>query len=108
MTKFPLYYIRHYGPRLDNRVDRQLTYLWLVQFPKKHKEIKWNLDHEVANHKWVSLDEVGQWLSSDKANEKSDQSQSSAGDMRDDGPDEGDFCHGTIRSLYEAGLMNLL
>ena len=104
MTEFPMYYIRHYGPRMDNRIDRQLTYLWMVHFPKRHEQITWNLDHEVVNHKWMSLDDVEQWLSDDA--KKDTKIYTSAGGVEDDGPDIGDFCHRTIRSLYEAGLTN--
>ena len=118
VTEYPLYYIRHYGPRNDNRIDRQLTYLWLVQFPIKHTEIYWQLDDEVANSKWLSLDEVGSWLSADarrgggvvgaRSNNTSVTGASSLDGVRDDGPDEGEFCHKTIRSLYEAGLEKML
>ena len=110
LTEFPLYYIRHYGPRNDNRIDRQLTYLWVVQFPKNYYEISWQLDDEVADHKWISLDEVGTWLSQDARKGVNNTGISSGGGSLhdDDGPDEGDFCHKTIRSLYEKGLENML
>lgn len=109
-TEFPLYYIRHYGPRNDGRIDRQLTYLWMVQFPRGHGEIPWRLDDEVADHRWVKLDDVASWLSEDatKHKNKFEGGDKTGSGARDDGPDEGDFCHGTIRVLYEAGLMNML
>ena len=87
-TKFSLYYIRNYGPRNDNRIDRQLTYLWIVMFPKRHKDTHLQLDNEVADHKWVSLDEVVGWLSEDAT--KDNKVFKSDGSMKDDGPDEGD------------------
>lgn len=105
VTELPLFYVRHYGPYNEGRVDRQLTYLWSVLFPKGHDEIPWKLDDEVANHKWMGLDEVAEWLSDDKQSGKK-LFASTADD--NDGPDQGDFCHDTIRSLYEAGLATML
>lgn len=106
VTEIPLYYIRHYGSRNGNRVDRQFTYLWLVKFPKRHEDLKIKFDDEVAAHKWVKLDDVGGWLTEDAR--KHDRLFPSPEGVEDDGPDEGDFCHRTIRSLYEAGLMNMI
>ena len=114
MTEHPLYYIRHYGPRNDNRIDRQLTYLWLVQFHNMYQDIDMILDEEVANYKWISVDEVGTWLAEDRRRQNNntismeDAYLSSIKGERDDGPDTGDFCHKTIMSLYEAGLVNML
>ena len=106
-TDFPLYYIRNYGPRNDNRIDRQITYLWLVTFPKPHGEIhSMVFDDEVANHKWISLEKVRSWLSED-ATKDNKVFRSDVG-VLDDGPDEGDFCHRTIRSLYEVGLPTMV
>jgi len=113
-TEFPLYYVRHYGARNEHRVDRQLTYLWIVRFPKRHEEIDWTLDEEVEDVKWVGLEEARRWLSSDAMANDGDgdvgggSSDSSGGEEEDDGPDVGDFCHETIRSLYEVGLMNMI
>ena len=114
MTEHPLYYIRHYGPRNDNRIDRQLTYLWLVQFQNMYQDIDMILDDEVANYKWISVDEVGTWLAEDRRRQNNntismeDAYLSSIKGERDDGPDTGDFCHKTIISLYEAGLVHML
>ncbi|KAL7536753.1 hypothetical protein ACHAXR_012472 [Thalassiosira sp. AJA248-18] len=108
VTQFPLYYIRHYGPRNDNRIDSQLTFLFSVQFPKMHEEIEleWKLDDEVADHRWMSLEGVRTWISDDATiNNKVFKSD---GGVRDDGPDEGDFCHGTVRSLHQAGLKSMM
>ncbi|KAL3817475.1 hypothetical protein ACHAXA_001482 [Cyclostephanos tholiformis] len=104
-TRYPLYYIRRYGARNDDRVDRQLTYLWYVTFPKRHDEIPLRLDDEVADHVWMRLDDAREWISNDSI-EGGDVV--NRDDDDDDGPDRGDFCHGTIRSLYEAGLENIL
>eukprot|EP00581_Thalassiosira_minuscula_P013802 CAMPEP_0183732532 /NCGR_PEP_ID=MMETSP0737-20130205/38659_1 /TAXON_ID=385413 /ORGANISM="Thalassiosira miniscula, Strain CCMP1093" /LENGTH=320 /DNA_ID=CAMNT_0025965561 /DNA_START=15 /DNA_END=977 /DNA_ORIENTATION=- len=121
VTDLPLYYIRHYGPRNDDRIDRQLTYLWVVNFPKKHAEIDWKFDDEVADHKWVTLEEAASWLSGDGRNGKEDgEAKGGTGsdsakeygsdwkEVKDDGPDEGEFCHHTIRSLYEVGLSHMI
>ncbi len=129
-TALPLYYIRHYGPRNDDRVDSQLTYLWYAIFPENHDEIAWHLDDEVADHRWVSMEDAWTWLSNDatgdaegaqqqrdvggEATRAVDGDDGGGGDggaeeeEEDDGPDTGDFCHGTIRSLYQAGLANIL
>mmetsp|Transcript_19196 Transcript_19196/g.31526 ORF Transcript_19196/g.31526 Transcript_19196/m.31526 type:complete len:295 (+) Transcript_19196:43-927(+) len=111
ITQYPLYYIRHYGPRLDNRIDSQLTYLWLARLPKPFDEIQITLDDEVADHKWISLEEFSDWIEDDARNydkeeEKSKTLQIHEG-QKDDGPPSGDFCHHTIRSLYAKGLDNL-
>lgn len=116
--EYPLYYIRHYGPRNENRVESQLTYMGSVKFPKRHSEIEWHLDEEVADRRWMSLDDVAEWLSNDVRKMGKDESKQNTGndalvemetvkDNDDEGPDWGDFCHGTVRSLYEVGLRNI-
>jgi hypothetical protein len=127
-TELPLYYIRRYGPRNDNRVDRQLTYMWYATFPLHHDRITWRLDDEVADHVWMKLDDAWGWLSNDAYRDGGDDATYAAAtnsdgepewrgreteyydadDDEDDGPDRGDFCHGTIRSLYLVGLENIL
>ncbi|KAL7438797.1 hypothetical protein ACHAXH_005370 [Discostella pseudostelligera] len=127
ITEYPLYYIRYYGSRNEGRVDRQLTYLWLVYFPKKEELISWKLDEEVASSKWISLEDVATWLSNDAANAARIGSGGTEGDEINnegsdgakvggedgnyddgDGPDRGDFCHETIRSLYEVALAKMV
>lgn len=111
ITQYPLYYIRHYGPRLDNRIDSQLTYLWLARLPKRHDEIQIKLDDEVADHKWISLEEFSDWIEADaRDHDKEEEEEHNLrhhGRKNDDGPPSGDFCHHTIRSLYAKGLENL-
>ncbi len=133
-TELPLYYIRRYGSRNDNRVDRQLTYMWYVTFPLHRDAIEWRLDDEVADHVWMKLEDAWRWLTEDAAWDggrddststiESDGAGGGRGgggssmgypdgthdddDDDDDGPDSGDFCHGTIRSLYAVGLENIL
>ncbi|KAL9178909.1 hypothetical protein ACHAXT_011882 [Thalassiosira profunda] len=104
-TEYPLYYIRHYGPRNNNRIDRQLTFTWIVKFPKRHDEIPWQVDDEVANHRWLDLAEVRAWYAED--GKRYNKAFESDGDVTDDGPDVGDFCHETVRLLYEAGLSSI-
>lgn len=101
LTEYPLYYIRHYGARNDNRIDRQLTYMWLVRLRKPQEEIGWNLDHEVAASKWVTVNEIDTWLRDD---EKHDVTATITNYDEDDGPPNGDFCHRTIRSLLRLGI----
>merc|ERR1719221_437659 len=110
VTKFPLYYIRYYGPRNGNRIDRQLTYLWRVEFAEpKIQNIPLHFDHEVAAHKWISIENFSRMLLNDtqKVKKLSRQWKQEEG-VKDSGPDVGDFCHQTITSLYEAGLEQLL
>ena len=102
LTEHPLYYIRHYGARNGNRIDRQLTYMWLVKLPKPQEEIGWKLDHEVAASKWITLDEMDTWLIDDE--KKHDMTETIDNNDRDDGPPTGDFCHRTIRSLLRVGI----
>ncbi|KAL7486926.1 hypothetical protein ACHAW6_012532 [Cyclotella cf. meneghiniana] len=103
LTELPLFYIRHYGARNGNRVDRQLTYLWLVKLPQAQEEVSWNLDHEVANHKWIALDDLDAWLREDSRND----GPIDVGIKEDDGPPNGAFCHYTIRSLLRTGIERL-
>jgi len=79
-----------------------------------YQDIEMTLDDEVANYKWISVDEVGNWLTEDSRRQNNntismeDAYLSSIKGERDDGPDTGDFCHKTIITLYEAGLVNML
>lgn len=107
ITQYPLYYIRHYGPILDNRIDSQLTYLWLARLPKPHDEIQIKLDDEVADHKWISLEEFSDWVEADARGDMMIYEEEHHEGQKDDGPPNGDFCHHTIRSLYAKGLDNL-
>lgn len=104
LTEHPLYYIRKYGARNGNRIDRQLTYLWLVKLPKRQQEIDWRLDHEVADKKWITLELFDHWLQADEAN---DSTVNESNEEDDDGPPVGDFCHRTIRSLLRLGIARL-
>ena len=94
-TELLLFYVRRYGPRNDDRIDRQLTYLWIAEFSKKHEEIRWQLDDEVANHKWISLDEARLWLSDDAT--KYGEVFKIEGSAEDDGPNEGNCCRPYVR-----------
>ena len=136
ITQYPLYYIRHYGPRNNNRIDSQLTYLWSVVVSTittttnnvdqdvdttttTTNDIQrlMHLDAEVADHKWMNLIEASVWLANDAAkmimvdsnkNHNSININNNNVNDEDDGPDMGDFCHSTIRSLYEVGLNSIL
>jgi hypothetical protein len=119
ITHYPLYYIRHYGPRNNNRVDSQLTYLWSVVVTptittnNNSNDIQrlMHLDAEVADYKWMNIIEAYKWLANDDAAKMimaDNSSNTNVNDEEDDGPDMGDFCHSTIRSLYEVGLNSIL
>lgn len=99
LTDHPLFYIRKYGARNGNRIDRQLTYLWLVKLPSRQEDLDWKLDHEVADKKWITLDEFDQWLGEDEKNDATNET-----NEEDDGPPNGDFCHQTIRALLRLGI----
>ena len=134
ITQYPLYYIRHYGPRNNNRIDSQLTYLWSVvvttittttnngdqdvdNTTTNDIQRLMHLDAEVADHKWMNLIEASVWLANDAAkmimvdsnkNHNNNNNNNNNVNEEDDGPDMGDFCHSTIRSLYEVGLNSIL
>ncbi len=94
LTEYPVYYERDYGPSNGNRIDRQITYLWLVemnlssndQTSRQEADALLQLDHEVADHSWKPLDQFEQWL------------------MNDDAVAPKDFCHPTIVSLLRLGI----
>ena len=70
-----------------------------------------HLDAEVADHKWMNLIEASVWLANDAAKMimvDSNKNHNNNVNEEDDGPDMGDFCHSTIRSLYEVGLNSIL
>eukprot|EP00927_Polykrikos_kofoidii_P068495 TRINITY_DN63863_c0_g1_i1.p1 TRINITY_DN63863_c0_g1~~TRINITY_DN63863_c0_g1_i1.p1 ORF type:complete len:288 (-),score=32.16 TRINITY_DN63863_c0_g1_i1:25-888(-) len=92
LTKYPLYFLRHYGPKNGNKVDRQLTYLWRVQLNKPYREIEldMDLDDEVADHRWIELNALERWLERDGETLANSSSRDTA---------ELDFCHSTIRLL---------
>jgi len=98
MTDIPVYYERDYGVSNGGRVDRQITYLWLVEMnlgkiktggKAEELDVLLDLDDEVADHKWISLSEFEDWVSRDK------KSSSKA------------FCHDTIISLISLGIDRL-
>ncbi len=90
MTSIPVYYERDYGPENGNRIDRQVTYLWLVEMNMEHdgddmtttSDEYLSLDEEVADHRWITLSELEQWVDEDMMTEEPVK-----------------FCHHTIVSL---------
>ena len=98
MTEYPVYYARDYGPNNGGRIDRQITYLWLVEMnleksdvSEKERDLDFllDLDDEVADHKWISLSEFEEWVNADKTASNKD------------------FCHMTIASLISLGIDRL-
>ena len=70
LSDLPLFYFRDYGPELDGRIDRQVTYIWLVELGLSAEELEngiLQLDEEVYEHKWMSLDEAEKWVNDDMA-----------------------------------------
>ncbi|GFH49763.1 hypothetical protein CTEN210_06239 [Chaetoceros tenuissimus] len=96
ITDIPVYYYRAYGKRNGNRIDSQITYLYLVEIGFDSGKTKnmnqvddlLDLDDEVADHQWVSLPKLKEWNDAEKKNLS-------------------DFCHDTIVSLMELGLERL-
>lgn len=103
LTEFPVYYERDYGPSNGGRIDRQLTYFWMIEMNTHINQLYYAIgrkanghlienllqfDDEVADHKWVSLDELTEMLNDNNREET--------------------FCHHTIVSLTKFGLDRLL
>jgi len=91
LTAAPVYYERQYGPGNGNRIDRQCTYLWLVEMNVDGDNIGshyWeevlDIDNEAIDHVWKSLDELERWMESGTALQ--------------------DFCHDSILSLLRLGM----
>jgi isopentenyldiphosphate isomerase len=62
LTNHPVFYYREYGPSNGNRIDQQLTYLYRVQLDRKGSELALNVDNEVADLRWISLQELQDWI----------------------------------------------
>ena len=91
LSELPLFYFRDYGPELDGRIDRQVTYIWLVELSMSAEELEdgiLQLDEEVYDHKWMPLDEAELWVEDDMAAVK-------------EGGKLDTFCHDTMGSLMQ-------
>jgi 8-oxo-dGTP pyrophosphatase MutT (NUDIX family) len=62
LTNHPVFYYRDYGPSNGNRIDRQLTYLYYVQLDTTGIELVLDIDNEVADTRWISLQEIQDWI----------------------------------------------
>jgi hypothetical protein len=89
LMPYPLYYYREYGKENENRIDRQLTYLWVASMNLKGGELPLQLDHEVADHKWIDDKTLQEWFS--EAHDK----------LLKEGSVGTNICHETILSLWE-------
>jgi isopentenyldiphosphate isomerase len=93
LTELPVYYFRDYGPANGNRIDRQVTGLWWIQLDCKGSHVKLQLDDEVADHQWISIEEFEEWIRDEpKAMQEGRQ---------------GKLCHETIVSLSTLGVKAL-
>ena len=85
LTEQPVLYLREYGPILlqlgnnnnknvGRRIDCQITYMWYVQLNQPHFNVTLQLDDEVADHTWMELDQVREWVNSSNSsnNNKND------------------------------------
>jgi len=105
MTALPIYYERDYGAANEGRIDRQATYIWLVEMnlsammesrDNNYQTIAqiidddgfFQFDSEVAETKWLPINELEQWVKEDADEKKF-------------------FCHETIISLMNLGLERL-
>lgn len=89
MSALPPYYFRDYGSSNENRVDRQVTYLWWVQMDKPGRQLPLKLDEEVADHQWLEPELLEIWLQQARQN------------LEDSGEVGTRICHHTILTLWE-------
>jgi isopentenyldiphosphate isomerase len=85
----PVFYFRDYGKENENRVDRQLTYLWWVQMDSVGDQLPLKMDAEVKNHKWITTDTLESWL------------KEAHGNFESTGKVGIRMCHETILTLWE-------
>lgn len=95
LMDLPVYFELDYGPsRIGRRIDKQVTYMWLVETSLErkgkfdseiHTEKIIEFDHEVADHVWKPLSEAEKWLDDDKKS----------------------FCHEKISNLMKLGFRAL-
>lgn len=90
----PLYYFRAYGPSNMNRVDRQITSTWWVQLNVPGESVPLILDDEVADHKWVTIREMEEWLAEERK-------------RLEEGLELKRLCHVTILQLMQGTLEEL-
>jgi len=95
MTEHPVFYFRDYGPEGENRIDRQVTYLWLVDLGVTSNEAErlLKVDEEVQEYQFMNIDEVEQWVKSDM--------EESLKSMESDKMKS--FCHESVGSLILFG-----
>jgi tRNA A37 N6-isopentenylltransferase MiaA len=91
LTEHPVYYVREYGPELDNRIDRQLTYFFEVRFNQDMDNIYFVLDDEVAESQWIDVDAYAEWM----------QRISASGNYEE-------MCHQTLLEMNQLTLGHLL
>ena len=91
LTEYPVYYERDYGKPNGNRIDRQVTWVWLVEMNfnttgsgRQQAENLLQLDEEVADHAWLKLADFESRVKSDV--------------------ELNYFCHDTILSLLSMGI----
>lgn len=85
----PVYYFRDYGISNENRIDRQVTYLWLVEMDLPGALLPLKMDDEVADSDWVDGDTLQSWFTEGNRN------------MLNNGDTGRRICHVTILSLWE-------
>ena len=92
----PVYFELDYGPQVGNRIDRQVTYFWLVEFRVEGEAILQRMQNESLlsrkRHseestlmRWVRIHELEEWLVKRPT----------------------DFCHETIHSFFRIGMREL-
>jgi len=63
LANYPIYMDREFGDK--GAVDKQLLYMWEARVEKPKEEIVLELDEEVADHRWISLDKYLDWIDRD-------------------------------------------
>lgn len=71
------WYYREYG---DGRKDRQLTEGWLILLDAPHGSVRFKMDDEVADSRWVPASDWLNWVQDSPLS----------------------FCHETVSTLFEA------
>ena len=90
LSDLPLFYFRDYGPKLDGRIDRQVTHIWLAELGASANDLEDILElyEEVYEYKWMPLDQAEKWVNDEMAAVK-------------EGGKLDTFCHDTMGSLMQ-------
>eukprot|EP00543_Licmophora_paradoxa_P014077 CAMPEP_0202462086 /NCGR_PEP_ID=MMETSP1360-20130828/52433_1 /ASSEMBLY_ACC=CAM_ASM_000848 /TAXON_ID=515479 /ORGANISM="Licmophora paradoxa, Strain CCMP2313" /LENGTH=270 /DNA_ID=CAMNT_0049084407 /DNA_START=126 /DNA_END=938 /DNA_ORIENTATION=- len=94
LSEMPPFYFRDYGIANGNRIDRQVTYVWLIEMDQPGSKLPLHLDDEVADHKWLQPESLETWLQEGRHN------------LQTTGETGQRLCHETILTLWEFVMEN--